>query len=156
MLVADEPIFSSVRYEFLGPNWTFPIIFYYKLKDAQLKKLLRVLQKHRCTIGYIIDDIKGISSSFCIHYILLDDKHRLCRIPQHCLSPNMQEVVKKKVVKPLNVGIICAISNSDWVCPVQVLPKRGGIMVIKNEKDELSYVRTIIKWQMYIDYRNIN
>jgi len=92
-----------------------------------------VLQKHKGVIGYSIDDIKGISPSFCMHRILLDDKHRPSRQPQHGLNPNMQEVIKKQVIKLLNAGIIYPILDSDWVSLVQVLPKKGGMTVVKNE-----------------------
>jgi len=45
----------------------------------------------------------------------------------------MQEVVKKEILKVLDAGIIYPISNSEWVSPVQVVPKKGGMTVIKNE-----------------------
>ena len=46
----------------------------------------------------------------------------------------MKEVVKKEVVKLLEVGIIYPISDNQWVSPVQVVPKKGGMTIIKNEK----------------------
>ena len=49
----------------------------------------------------------------------------------------MQEVVKKEVIKLLDAGIIYAILDSEWVSPVQVVPKKGRMIVIKNEQDEL-------------------
>ena len=55
----------------------------------------------------------------------------------------MQEVVKKEVVKLLDAGIIYPISDSEWVSPLQVVPKKGGMIVIKNERDELISTRTI-------------
>jgi len=50
-----------------------------------------------------------------MHQILIDDKHRPSRQPRHRLNPNMQEVVKKEVVKLLDVGIIYPITDSDRV-----------------------------------------
>ena len=49
----------------------------------------------------------------------------------------MQEEVKKEVIKWLNVGIIYPPSHSSWVSPIQVIPKKGGINAVKNEKNEL-------------------
>jgi len=49
----------------------------------------------------------------------------------------MREVVKKEVLKLLHAGIICPIPHSDWVSPVQVVPKKGGMMVVENNKNEL-------------------
>jgi len=43
----------------------------------------------------------------------------------------MKEVVQKEVVKLLDAGIIYPISDSQWVSPVQVIPKKSGITVIK-------------------------
>jgi hypothetical protein len=44
--------------------------------------------------------------------------------------------VKKEVLKLLHVGIIYPMPHSDWVSPVQVVPKKGG-MVVENNKNEL-------------------
>jgi len=68
----------------------------------------------------------------------------------------MQEVVKKEVVKLLDARIIYPISYSEWVSPVQVVPKKGGITIIKNERDELISTRTVVGWCMCIDYHRLN
>ena len=54
----------------------------------------------------------------------------------------MKEVVRKEVLKWLDVGVIYFISDSSWVSPVQVVPKKGGITVVVNEKNELLLTRT--------------
>ena len=46
-------------------------------------------------------------------------------------------MVKKEVVKLMDVGIIYPISDSSWVSPVQVVPKKGSMTVVKNDKNEL-------------------
>jgi len=81
---------SHVRYEFLGPNETFPIIINASLDSTQIAKLLSAVRKYKDAICYSIDDIKGISPSFSINQILLDDEHRPSRQPQCQLNPNMQ------------------------------------------------------------------
>ncbi|CAA7029253.1 unnamed protein product [Microthlaspi erraticum] len=48
------------------------------------------------------------------------------------------------------------ISDSAWVSPVHVVPKKGGITVIKNEHDELIPTRTITGHRMCVDYRKLN
>ena len=35
---------------------------------------------------------------------------------------------------------------------MQVVPKKGGMIVIKNDKDELVSIRTVTGWRMCIDY----
>jgi hypothetical protein len=34
--------------------------------------------------------------------------------------------------------------NSEWVSPIQVVLKKGGMIVVKNKKDELIPQRTVI------------
>jgi hypothetical protein len=46
----------------------------------------------------------------------------------------MREVVKKEVLKPLKPGVIYPVSDSEWVSPVQVMPKKDGMTDISNEK----------------------
>ena len=68
----------------------------------------------------------------------------------------MKDVVRKEVLKWLNAGFIYAISDSPWVNPVYVVPKKGGFTVIRNEKNELIPIRTVTGWRVCIDYRKLN
>jgi hypothetical protein len=68
----------------------------------------------------------------------------------------MREVVKKEVLKLLHARIIYPVPHSEWVSPVQVMPKKGGMTIVKNEKNELISQRTVIGWQVCIDYRKLN
>ena len=75
---------------------------------------------------------------------------------QHMLNPNMKEVVKAEVLKLLDVGIIYPISDSNWVSPTQVVPKKSGMTVVKNANDELIPTRVTTGWRVFIDYRKLN
>ena len=55
----------------------------------------------------------------------------------------MQEVVKKEIIKWLDVGVIYPIADSSWVCPVQCVSKKGGMTVVSNEKNELVPIRLV-------------
>ena len=68
----------------------------------------------------------------------------------------MKDVIRKEVLKWLNARFIYAISDSSWVSPVHVVPKKGGFTVIRNEKNELIPTRTVIGWRVCIDYRKLN
>jgi hypothetical protein len=46
--------------------------------------------------------------------------------------------------------------NSEWVSPIQVVLKKGGMIMVKNKKDELIPQRTVIGWWMCIDFLNLN
>jgi hypothetical protein len=75
---------------------------------------------------------------------------------QGWLNNAMREVVKKEVLKLLKTGVIYHVSDSEWVSPVQVVPKKGGMSVIRNEKNELIPQRTVTGWQMCINYQKLN
>jgi hypothetical protein len=60
------------------------------------------------------------------------------------------------VLKLLKAAVIYPVSDSEWVSTVQVVPKKGGMMVVKNENNELTSQRTITGWHMCIDYRKLN
>ncbi|RVW70109.1 Retrovirus-related Pol polyprotein from transposon 17.6 [Vitis vinifera] len=68
----------------------------------------------------------------------------------------MQEVVRGEVLKLLQAGIIYPISDSLWVSPTQVVPKKSGITVVQNEKGEEVSTRPTSGWRVCIDYRRLN
>ena len=78
------------------------------------------------------------------------------RQPQRRLNPIKKEEVRKEVLKLLEAGLIYPILDSSWVSLVQVVPKKGGMTVVKNDRDELIPTRTVIGWRMCIDYRKLN
>lgn len=48
----------------------------------------------------------------------------------------------------LEASMIYHILDRSWVSPIQVVPKKGGMIVIHNDKNELIPTRTIIGWCM--------
>ena len=68
----------------------------------------------------------------------------------------MREVVKKEVFKLLHAGIIYPMPTSEWFSLVQVVPKKGGMTIVRNDKNELIPLSTITGWRMCIDYRKLN
>ncbi|XP_021836462.1 uncharacterized protein [Spinacia oleracea] len=86
---------SSLRYVFLGPNSSYPVIVNASLDDEKLLKLVQVLKRHQSALGYTIDDLKGISPVLCMHHIELEDNAIPHRERQRKLNPPMGEVVKK-------------------------------------------------------------
>ena len=56
---------------------------------------------------------------------------------QRRLNPKMKELVRKEILKLLEVGIIYPVVDSQWVSHVHCVPKKGGITVVPNDKDEL-------------------
>ncbi|KAI5397139.1 hypothetical protein KIW84_063098, partial [Lathyrus oleraceus] len=105
---------------------------------------------------WTLSDLPGISPSMCIHKILLEDEAKIARQPQRRLNHLILDVVKKEVTKLLQAGVIYPISDSKWVSPVQVVPKKSGLIVVKNEKNELFPTRVQYSWRVCIDYKRLN
>ncbi|PIN20438.1 DNA-directed DNA polymerase [Handroanthus impetiginosus] len=145
-----KPLPSHLCYVYLGKSDTLPVIISSSLSDLQVEKLLRVLRNHKGAIGWTIADIKGISPSFCMHKILLEDDQKPSVESQRRLNPIMKEVVKKEIIKWLDAGIIYPISDSSWVSPVQCIPKKGGTTVVPNMHNELIPTRTVTGCMMAI------
>ena len=68
----------------------------------------------------------------------------------------MQEVVRMEIIKLLDLGIIYPISDNEWVSPIHVVPKRAGLLVVKNKDNELVPTRIQSGWRVCIDYRKLN
>ncbi|XP_061349707.1 uncharacterized protein LOC133294951 [Gastrolobium bilobum] len=155
-LLELKPLPDHLRYAYLGENDTLPVIISSHLTKLQEGQLLDILKKHKTTLGWTIADIKGISPSLCMHKILLEEGYNSTVQHQRRLNPMMKEVVKKKVIKWLDARVIYPISDSQWVSPVQCVPKTGGITVVENENNELISTRTVTGWRICMDYRKLN
>ena len=147
---------SHLKYAYLELPKSKPVIISARLSDAEELKLLKILKNYQESIAWSIDELKGISPSICMHKILLEENAKPSVEHQRILNPVMKEVVRKEVLKWLNAGFIYAISDSPWVSPVHVVPKKGGFTVIRNEKNELIPTRTVTGWRVCIDYRKLN
>ena len=145
-----------MKYAFLGTERSKPGIITADLTKEKEQKLIKILKKHKEAIAWSVEDLKGINSLICMHKILLEENAKTSIEHQRRLNLVMKEVVKKEVLKWLNARFIYAISNSPWVSPVHVVPKKGGFTFIRNEKNELIPTRTVTGWRVYIDYRKLN
>ncbi|GJV63338.1 putative ribonuclease H-like domain-containing protein [Tanacetum coccineum] len=63
---------------------------------------------------------------------------------QRRVNPEIPEVIKKEVIKPLDAGLIYPIYDSPWVSPVHCVPKKGGMTVVTNENNELIPTRCMM------------
>jgi hypothetical protein len=105
---------TGLKYEFLGPDKTYPVIVSDELSLEENEKLLNLLKKHRKVIGYSINDLKGLSPAFCTHRIPMEDQCKPVVEHQRRLTHAMREVVKKEVIKLLDAGIIYPVLHSEW------------------------------------------
>lgn len=149
-----KPLPNHLRYAYLGNSSTLPVIISASLTKCQEEKLLLVLKQYKTALGWSIANIKGISSTLCMHKILLEEGSKPFIEHQRRLNPIMKEVVRKEIIKLLDAGIIYPISDSPWVSPIQCVPKKGGMTVVPNENNELIPTRT--GWRVYMDCRKLN
>ncbi|GKB28042.1 hypothetical protein Tco_0867443 [Tanacetum coccineum] len=147
---------SHLKYVFLEDTNKLPVIIAKDLKDDEKAHLLKVLKSHKRAITWKISDIKGIDPYFCTHKILMDDDFKPAVQHQRRVNPKIHEVIKKKVIKLLDAGLIYPISDSSWVSPVHCVPKKGGMIVVENEDNELIPTRLVTEWRVCIDYRKLN
>ncbi|RVW23676.1 hypothetical protein CK203_093986 [Vitis vinifera] len=124
-----------------------PVVISSALTIHQEDCLLEVLRRCKKAIGWQISDLKGINPLVCTHHIYMEDEAKPVRQPQRRLNPHMQEVVRAEVLK-LSGRYYYPISDSPWVSPTQVVPKKSGITVVQNDKGEDVSTRLTIGWRV--------
>ncbi|GKC49661.1 hypothetical protein Tco_1072406 [Tanacetum coccineum] len=97
-----KPLPDNLEYIFLEEPSFLPVIISSQLFPQNKSKLVSVLKN-------IKKHLPGKQHTF-----------------MRRLNPNMQEVVKKEIMKLLDTGIIYPIADSPWVSPIQCVPKKGA------------------------------
>ena len=151
-----KPLPVELKYAYLEENDHCPAVISSLLNASQESSLLHILRENKQAIGWKSSDLKGIDLLVCTHHIYLEEEARPVRQPQRRLNPHMQEVVRAEVLKLLQDGIIYPIFGSPWVSPTQVVPKKSGVTIVKNEKGEDVSTRLITSWRVCIDYKRLN
>ncbi|GJV39902.1 reverse transcriptase domain-containing protein [Tanacetum coccineum] len=105
---------SHLDYAFLDGTDKLPVIIAKNLKEDEKVQLLRVLKSHKRAIAWKIYDIKGIDPQFCTHKILMEDDSKPEIQHQRRVNPKINEVIKKEVIKCLDVGLIYPIFDSPY------------------------------------------
>ncbi|XP_022637912.1 uncharacterized protein LOC106763487 [Vigna radiata var. radiata] len=101
-----------LKYVFLEEEGNKQVIINNSLSPNEEEKLIEVLKASKGAIGWSISDLKGISLTYCMHRIFMEDNYKLVAQPRRRLSPTMKEEVRKEVLKLLEAGIIYPISES--------------------------------------------
>ena len=117
---------------------------------------MKTLKKHCATIGYTLDDLKGVSPTLCQHKIKVEPDAKLVLDQQRRVNPKRKEVVRKEILKLLEAGIIYPVADSQWVSPVHYVPKKGGIIIVPNDKNELIPKRIVTGYRTVIEFRKLN
>lgn len=131
-----KKILGHLRYMFLDSGNTLPVITVSNLVEQYVKALIFVLRRYKRDIRWMIADIIGISPDICTHKIQLEEECMPTIEHQRRLNPHIQEVVKKEIIKWLDVGVVYPIFDSKWPSLVQCVLKKGGLTVVANENNE--------------------
>lgn len=67
---------SHLRYAYLGESSTLPVIVLNSISKVEEERLLWVLRDNKTAIGWSIADIKGLSPSYCMHKILMEENFK--------------------------------------------------------------------------------
>nr|GEZ43930.1 hypothetical protein [Tanacetum cinerariifolium] len=98
-----------LEYAFLEGDDKLPVIIAKDLSDEEKTALIKVLKSHKRAIAWKLSDIKGINPKFCTHW-----KFKPAVQHQRRVNPKIYNVIKKKVEKLLDAGLIYPISDSPW------------------------------------------
>nr|GFB20903.1 reverse transcriptase domain-containing protein [Tanacetum cinerariifolium] len=87
-------------------------------------------------IAWKISDIKGIDPRFCTHKILMEEDYKPAVQSQRRVNIKIHDVIKKEVIKLLDAGMIYPISDSPWVSPYIMCPRK---VIPKTKRKQLSH-----------------
>jgi len=143
---------EHLKYAYLGGRETLLVIIASHLTGKQKESLMSILGKQREAIGWIMNDIKGVSPAIVQHRIHLDVDATPRRDPQRRLNPFMHDAVKTEILKLLDNAIIYPIFDNQWGSLVHAVSKKTGFIVVENEHKEFVQTRLAIKIRICIDY----
>ena len=115
--IEESPIFelkpplTHLHYVYLGDNNTLPVSILVALDIDKGKSLIEVLEESKKAIGWTITDIKEVSPFICLHESLLEEYCSNTMKQQRSLKLIMKKVVKKEVIKCLDVAAALALSK---------------------------------------------
>ena len=64
---------KHLKYVFLGNERSKPVIIVADLTLKKEQKVVEILKKHKEAIAWLVEDLKGISPSICMHKILMEE-----------------------------------------------------------------------------------
>ena len=97
-----------------------------------------MLRNHLDAFAWSYKEMKGVHPSVCTHHIYNKEDYKPVRQPQRRMNPTLKDIVEEELQKLLDAGFIYPISDSEWVSPLVLVPKKNR------------------KWRIYVDYWELN
>jgi hypothetical protein len=124
--------------ELVDINLRKPLYINSSLERKQKTQVIEMLQRQFDAFAWDYADTKGIHPNTCTHHIYTNDQIRPVRQPQQRMNPTLKDIVKEELQKILRANLIYPISDSQWVSPLVIVPKKNG------------------KWRICVDFRELN
>ncbi|GJW64311.1 reverse transcriptase domain-containing protein [Tanacetum coccineum] len=87
----------------------------------------------------------------------IDEKrHELKSLPNHLKYAYLQGDKSFPIIISSNLSEKEKKLLFSWAIPIHVVPKKGGMIVVLNDNNELIPSRTLTGWRVYIDYLKLN
>nr|GEU32928.1 hypothetical protein [Tanacetum cinerariifolium] len=95
-----------LEYAYLKGDESYQVIISSKLKEKRKFRFCECWKNEKGAIAWKMSDIKGISPSFCIHKVLIEESFKPVIQPQRRLNPKVQDVVKNEIVNDFAVRAV--------------------------------------------------
>ena len=109
-----KALLNKLKYTFLDPNESFPLIIANDLNLGQENQVLDFLRENKKALGRTLGSIRGINPTIVQHRIYLEDNARPYLDRERRLNPNLQEVVRKEILKWLDHEFMTLFTPS-WI-----------------------------------------
>ena len=135
-LCMADPTSLQVKNVEFGPERTLKINS--SLSTSQEKELCSLLKKHLDAFAWSYKEMKGVHPLVYTHHICIKKDCKPVMQPQRRMNPTLKDIVKEELQILLDAGFIYPISDSEWVSPLVLVPKKNG------------------KWRIFVDYQELN
>jgi hypothetical protein len=115
-----------------------PLYINSSLEPEQKTQVIEMLQRQFNAFAWDYADMKGIHPDTCIDHIYTNDQIKPIRQPQQRMNPTLKDIVKEELQKLLQANLIYPISDSQWLSPLVIVPKKNG------------------KWRICVDFQELN
>ncbi|CAJ2661335.1 unnamed protein product [Trifolium pratense] len=156
---------SHLKYAFLEEGEKKPVIISNSLSADEEKSLIQILKENKEAIGWSLSDLKGISPSYCMHNIMMEDDYKPVAQPQRRLNPTMKEKKPQAscgivITHHMEVTIMekeqqqkfCSQDSFGRVCSKTLMNMLGDVITVKELVEFQGAMKCHFKTCMLLKY----